>query len=56
MAKKDKIPGRQKLICNKCEATFSTHSSNRDLCHKCKPKCQEKHYFTQPLENTAKNF
>lgn len=54
--KKEKKPGRVTLICDKCEAKFSTHSSNRVKCHKCLPKCKEKHYFTQPLENTSKVF
>lgn len=42
---KMKKPGRVKLICMKCEDEFKTHSSNRKVCHKCKPKCTEKHYF-----------
>lgn len=36
---------RRKLICIRCENEFSTYSSNRQLCHKCLPKCREKHYF-----------
>jgi hypothetical protein len=54
--KKEKTPGRVKLICAQCESKFSTHSSNRTRCHKCLPKCREKHYFNQPLGNTAKSF
>ena len=42
---KVKFPGRVKLICQRCEENFSTHSSNRKVCHKCKPKCKERHYF-----------
>jgi len=38
-------PGRVELICIKCEDKFSTHSSNRKKCHKCLPKCRERHYF-----------
>jgi hypothetical protein len=40
-----KKPGRVKLICIKCEDEFKTHSSNRRMCHKCLPKCKERHYF-----------
>jgi len=40
-----KKPGRVKLICVVCEKEFSTHSSNREKCHKCLPKCTERHYF-----------
>ena len=39
-------PGRMKLKCSKCGSEFSTHSTNRGQCHKCKPKCAEKHYFS----------
>lgn len=44
MAKK---PGRVKLVCvtPNCGKAFSTHSSNRTVCHKCKPKCTDVHYF-----------
>lgn len=43
--KKNKIPGRRKLKCIRCEKEFSTHSSNRDKCYKCVPKCKEIHEF-----------
>ena len=43
--KKEKIPGRIKLICMRCEKEFSTHSTNRDKCHTCLPKCTEIHDF-----------
>lgn len=42
-----KKPGRVRSICIRCEANFSTHSSNRQMCHKCLPKCREKHYFLE---------
>ena len=40
-------PGRVKLKCIKegCGKEFSTHSTNREFCHECKPKCKEIHYF-----------
>ena len=44
MAKKAKVPGRRKLVCE-CVSEFSTHSSNRKKCHVCKPKCREIHTF-----------
>ena len=37
--------GRKVITCIKCGAPQSTHSSNRQHCHKCKPKCREKHTF-----------
>jgi hypothetical protein len=40
-----KKAGRIKVKCTKCGAQFSTHSSNRDKCHRCLPKCRETHYF-----------
>lgn len=39
--------GRQKLNCNKCGKTFSTHSTNRNMCYTCKPKCKEIHWFSK---------
>lgn len=38
--------GREKRECNKCGKKFSTHSSDRQLCHDCKPKCREIHNFS----------
>ena len=52
MAKK---PGRVKLICTKCSGSFSTHSSNRQICYKCIGKCREIHYFKGILASQAKN-
>jgi len=57
--KKIKTPQRIRLKCtaddvdekgNKtptktCNREFSTHSTNRTMCHVCKPKCNEIHYF-----------
>jgi hypothetical protein len=54
--KKVKVAQRIKLICTgmtkqkdgkeiPCQKEFSTHSTNRTMCHTCKPKCIEKHYF-----------
>lgn len=51
--------GRVKLNCIKCGKEFSTHSSNRKLCHTCLPKCRERHYFYDLLRNrkeTAKQL
>jgi hypothetical protein len=50
--KKEKKLGRVKLICVKeeCDNKFSTHSSNRTVCHKCKPKCREIHIFKHNLK------
>jgi hypothetical protein len=45
-----KKPGRVELLCIRCEAVFKTHSSNRQVCHKCLPKCTEKHYFPNKVE------
>jgi len=42
---KSEYVGRVKKNCKRCNDLFSTHSSNRDLCHKCRPKCRERHYF-----------
>jgi len=52
--KKEKKPGRVKLNCTRCGKEFSTHSSNRKECHTCKPKCAEKHYFTELLDSRKK--
>jgi len=49
-----KQPGRRKLNCKRCGAEFSTHSSNRDVCHTCIPKCKEIHYFEGILKTQAK--
>jgi len=48
--------GRIKLKCVRdgCGKEFSTHSSNREVCHTCKPKCNEIHYFIKKVkEQTA---
>ena len=45
--KKDRKPGRVTLKCVRCTKEFSTHSTNRDHCHECKPKCGEVHYFNE---------
>jgi hypothetical protein len=45
MAKKqEKFPGRVRLTCS-CGKDFSTHSTNRVRCHRCLPKCRERHFF-----------
>ena len=44
--KKLKKPGQVKLTCIKCGALFKTHSNNHTMCHKCKPKCRERHTFS----------
>ena len=50
-----KKPGRVKLVCNKCQKPFSTHSTNRNMCYKCKDYCRETHYFfNQPKKTEAK--
>lgn len=51
-----KTPGRVRLLCIKCEKEFSTHSTNRKHCHKCLPKCTERHEFLSRainIENKA---
>jgi len=52
---KAKVPGRTKLICMKCESTFSTHSTNRTKCHKCLPKCTEKHFFQKGVKRVRED-
>ena len=54
MTKKEKTLGRVKLNCKRCTAAFSTHSSNRDVCHTCKPKCAEVHDFTELMTSRKK--
>ena len=44
---------RRKITCIKCGAEQSTYSSNRVKCHKCEPKCTERHTFTQLAERKA---
>jgi len=39
--------GRENRECSKCGQKFSTHSSDRKLCHACKPKCREIHHFNK---------
>ena len=45
--KKEKYVGRVNLVCanEACKKEFSTHSSNRTVCHTCKTKCKEVHTF-----------
>ena len=43
--KKECKPGRWKRVCSACKGDFSTHSSDREVCHKCRPKCRETHEF-----------
>lgn len=56
--KRDKMSknyiGRQKIACTRegCGKVFSTHSSNRTICHNCVPKCRERHFF---IKNTVKS-
>lgn len=37
--------GRKTIKCVKCGKSQKTHSTNRQHCHGCLPKCREKHYF-----------
>jgi len=47
-----KNPGRVELVCDLCSNKFKTHSTNRKSCHKCKPKCRERHSF--PMQDEAR--
>lgn len=47
--KKIKKPGRFKLTCEKCQKEFSTHSTNRQRCYQCSPKCIAIHDFKKPV-------
>lgn len=49
-----KVPGRVKKTCGKCGKPFSTHSSNRSLCHTCLPKCRERHAFSKVMAKMYK--
>lgn len=53
--KKKVYVGRQTLKCanEACGKDFSTHSSNRTVCHKCKPKCRDIHYFDKKKVETV---
>jgi len=42
---KSNYVGRQIITCNKCGKPSSTHSTNRNMCYRCKPKCKEIHWF-----------
>lgn len=42
---KQRMTKRRKITCIKCGAEQSTYSTNRQHCHKCVPKCTERHYF-----------
>ena len=53
---KVKIPGRVKLVCINCGKEFTTHSTNREKCYRCLPKCTEIHYFNQPLGDSNSKF
>jgi len=46
--------GRRKLVCNKCNSEFSTHSTNRSFCYKCHDYCREKHFFPNTNIKTVK--
>jgi len=46
--------GRRKLVCNKCGAQFSTHSTDRNMCYKCKDYCRDKHFFFNTKPKTIK--
>ena len=37
--------GRQVITCIKCGKPQSTHSTNRDHCHACIPKCKSINTF-----------
>jgi len=50
MSKKVKKAGRVRSSCIKCGSEYSTHSSNRNMCHKCKPKCRERHRFVAAVK------
>jgi len=56
MKEKIKFPGRVRLNCRICGKEFSTHSSNRKECHKCKPKCRETHYFIRNKKEIKNNL
>jgi hypothetical protein len=47
MAKKKRESARRKLKC-RCGNEFSTYSSNRTVCHTCKPKCKRRTIFNRP--------
>lgn len=49
-----KKPGRFKRVCAKCKTPFSTHSTKRGLCHRCFPKCTEKHSFNPVMAKLYK--
>jgi len=53
--KKVKKPGRFKRECVKCKKPFSTHSTNRESCHVCVPKCIAIHHFDRAKKTTEIN-
>lgn len=54
MTNQTKQTKRHKIICIKCGASQSTYSTNRTKCHKCLPKCKERHYFPEQDQRRAK--
>ena len=53
MRKTNRISKRHHIKCIKCGADQSTYSTNRNMCHKCLPKCTETHTF-ENLKNRDK--
>jgi len=45
-----KLPQRWKRVCIKCGNSFSTHSTDREDCYKCRKKCNEIHHFNMPVK------
>jgi hypothetical protein len=41
----NRISKRHVIKCIKCGEDQSTYSTNRSQCHKCLPKCTERHTF-----------
>jgi hypothetical protein len=46
-----KEPQRWQRTCIKCQKKFSTHSTDRQDCYSCRPKCREIHYFHRQKKN-----
>ena len=42
--------GRTTITCAKCGKSQSTHSTNRDCCHACVPKCRAIHVFLPKIK------
>ena len=47
--------GRKVIVCKKCGKNQSTHSTNREYCHECVPKCKEINTFPLKKEEIKKN-